>query len=322
MNSLRQQQRTSSMFGNNSSNRNNNSQAKANISSVIGSKGKETPLTSFLRNKGTKNTNSMMSSQQQQQMCAQNATSFNSMNRRMNSNQSGILDATPMNFNSTNPFLRKQMMNNLDRSVNAGNHRVVHGLSGNGLSSATRRDMMQQMASSSSMSKSAKELQRKPPADFYESAGILSRHSSLDNISIVTASRHNGLTAGAAKVQNRRVQLRRSSNSNNSFANLAKNKNGSRRDLIKAGGGSSTRSLPGKSALGSSTRSLSSEDSTGSIYAIKAVGRSGHGAKHKLGTSSSSRRLSFQNQSKSTAALHRHSGDQQQTDNRQNDGWP
>lgn len=328
MNKLRQQQRPSSMFANvtannSSSNKNNNFQVQTNISSVMGSQVNDTPLSSFLRNKGTSNTKNMMSSQQQRQMSAEAASSLNSMNRSMNSSSANILNATPINFNSTstNPFLRKQMMNNLDRSVNGGNRRGVHGLTGSGLSSATRRDMMEQMASSSSMSKSAKELRReKSPSDFYESAGIISKHASADNI--IAASRFNGLTPGAAKAQNRRFQLRRSSNSNSSFGNLAKNKNGSRRELIKAGGGSSTRSLPGKSGLGSSTRSLSSEDSTGSLFAIKAGGRSSHAAKHKLGSSSSARRLSFQQASSSATALQRQREDQQQTVNQQNDGWP
>merc|ERR1719223_1948002 len=121
---------------------------------------------------------------------------------------------------------------------------------------------MQQMTSSGQLSKSCKELQRKKSSDSYESAGIISRVSSADHI----PSRRTGLTAGAAKAQNRRFTLSRS---NHSFGNLTKTKSGTRRELTKAGGGGSTHSLLGG---GSSTRSLGSNDSSSSLIPIKRRG--------------------------------------------------
>lgn len=327
MNSSGQQQQQSSMFanviGNNNSNMNNsnNSQTKANVSSVMGSKGKETPLMSFLRDKsGVNNARNMMSMTSQQQQLS--ARSLNSSNRSLGSDCSSILDATPMDLN-TNPFLRKQMMNNLDKSVNPGNRRGVHALTGSGLSSTTRRNMMQQMSSSlstTSFSKSAHDLRNKKSAsDFYENAGIVARPGSADNV--FAPGRRTSLTAGAAKAQNRRLQtLRRSSNSSSSFGNLGKGK-GSRRDVAKGGAGNSTRSLPCKSGATSSTQSLSSGDSTSSLLGRTAK-RRGSGVKHKLGTSGSARRLSFQHLSGSAAALQQQREDQQYMGPKQNDGWP
>jgi len=325
MNSSGQQQQQSSMVanitGNNSNNMNisNNSQAKGNVSSVMGSKGKETPLMSFLRDKsGVNNTRNMMSMTSQQQQLS--ARSLNSSNRSLSSDCSSILDATPMDLN-TNPFLRKQMMNNLDKSVNSGNRRGVHALTGSGLSSTTRRNMMQQMSSSLStpFSKSTSDLRNKKSAsDFYENAGIVARPGSADNV--FAPGRRTGLTAGAAKAQNRRLQtLRRSNHSSSSFGNLGKGK-GSRRELAKAGAGNSTSSLPQFGAT-SSTQSLSSGDSTSSLLGRTAK-RRGSGVKHKLGTSGSARRLSFQHLSGSAASLQQQREDQQHTGTQQNDGWP
>ena len=339
VNNLRQQQQPSSMFGNATGNHSNNitNPQNSNVSSVMGLKGKETPLTSFLRGKsGASNTRNMMSinGQQQQQisaqgLSAQGLTSMNNSNHGANSQTSGILDASPIDFGaSTNPFLRRRIMNSLDRSVDQGVRRGVNGLTGSGLSSTTRKNMMQQMACSTSMSKSAKELgKKKAPSDFYESAGIVARHLSADNLTSPT--RRTSLTAGAAKAQNRRFQTqRRSNNSSNSFGNLSKSKHGSRSQLNKGGSGSSktSRSLP---VATNSNKSLSSsDDSTGSLVAIKARSgsgkRRGSGVKHKLGGSGgSARRLSSsQFLGGSARSLQLEREDQQPTGPQHNDGWP
>lgn len=326
MNNSGQRQQQSSMFattaenGSNSNMNNNNKQIKGNVSSVMGSKGKETPLMSFLRDKsGVNNKRNMMSmtGQQQQKMSAQvSFASLNNTNHTMGSDGSSILDASPMAL-SGNPLLRKQMnmMDNLDRSVNPGNRRGVHGITASGMSSESSRSIVQSMGPSTTDI-----LTSKSSSDFYESAGIVNRHSSTDNV-IVPARR--GLSAGAAKAQNRRHQLRRSSNSTSSFGNLSNGKPSMKRELNMGGGGSSTRSLPCRSGATSSSRSLSSEDSTGSLLAIKArTQRRGSGVKHKLGGSGSARRLSYQTLSGSAAALQQQLEDEQQRRSQQNHGWP
>eukprot|EP00531_Pseudo-nitzschia_arenysensis_P006721 CAMPEP_0116126856 /NCGR_PEP_ID=MMETSP0329-20121206/6544_1 /TAXON_ID=697910 /ORGANISM="Pseudo-nitzschia arenysensis, Strain B593" /LENGTH=844 /DNA_ID=CAMNT_0003620945 /DNA_START=569 /DNA_END=3103 /DNA_ORIENTATION=- len=321
---------------NNNNNNNNNAKKKNSISSIMGGmKGKDTPLFSFLRNRkrgsGNTNSNSMMSmtGKQQQQLAAAAAISPNNSalggasNHSNNTSSSGILDAAPIDFSnsSSNPFLRKQMMNNLDQSVNRMNS-ARGRLGGRGLSSAMRRNMMQQMSTTTQLSKSCKELRRNRSSDSYESAGILVRVSSADHI----PSRRTGLTAGAAKAQNRRFTLSRS---NNSFGNLTKSKSGSRRELTKSGGGSSSRSLPGG---GSSTRSLNSNDSQSSLIPIKrrgsmSGGRGGHGAKHKLGSGGgSARRISsvpyMGTSFGDSASAMQQRMDQQQHGPQHNDGWP
>jgi len=273
---LRQQQVQSS---------NSKPKKKNAFSSIMGSKGKDTPLLSFLRNKkGSGNTNMSLTSQQQQQLASPTAANMADAanNNSISSINSDILDVTPIDFgSSSNPFLRKQMMNNLDRSVNRHSAMRGRGIAGRGLSTAVRANMMKQMASDDRVSKSCKEFQR---ANF-ESAGILSRQASLDHIPL----RRTSLSAGAAKAQNRRFQLTRSNNSSSgSFSNLAKTKGGSKRDLRKVETGNSARSLPGKFGGGGSARSLGSNDSTGSFVPVRArgsgaSGRGGHGAKHKLG---------------------------------------
>lgn len=343
-----QQAMQSSMFGNkagtnNDNNNGNNTKKKAGISSIIGlKKGKDTPLFSFLRNRkrGTGNSNmnsgsNMMSmtGKQQQQLAAAvtisptHAALAGASNHSNSTSSSGILDAAPIDFSnsSSNPFLRKQMMNNLDKSVNRMNSARgrLGGMHGRGLSSSMRRNMMQQMSTTQQLSKSCKELRRNKSTDSYESAGIISRVSSADHI----PARRTGLTPGAAKAQNRRFTLSRS---NNSFGNLTKTKNGSRRELTKSGGGSSSRSLPGG---GSSTRSLNSNDSQSSSIPIKrrgsmSGGRGGHGAKHKLGSGGgSARRISsvpYMGASfgDSASALQQRLEENQPYGPQHNDGWP
>lgn len=273
---LRQQQVQSS---------NNKTKKKNAFSSIMGSKGKDTPLLSFLRNKkGSGNTNMSLTSQQQQQLASPTAANMTDAanHNSISSINSDILDATPIDFgSSSNPFLRKQMMNNLDRSVNRHSAMRGRGHAGRGLSTSVRANMMKQMVSDDRVSKSCKEFKR---ANF-ESAGILSRQASLDQIPL----RRTSLSAGAAKAQNRRFQLTRSNHSSNgSFSNLVKTKGGSKRDLRKAETGGSARSLPGMFGGGGSARSLGSNDSTGSFVPVRArgsgaSGRGGHGAKHKLG---------------------------------------
>jgi len=305
------------MFGNaagnggkSNANSNSNPKNKSNVSSVMGSKGKETPLMSFLRGKsGVSNTRNMMSmtGQQQQQMSAQGLNALNNSNHSANSHGSSFRDSASIDVTSSgNPFLRRHMMSNLDRSVNPGARRGVHEPTGSGLSTTTRQSMMQQMTSSASMSKSAKELGRKKgSSDFYESAGIVARHSSADNI--VAPSRRTGLTAGAAKAQNRRFQTLRRTNTSGSM-----------------------KSLPCKTGATSSTKSLSSEDSTGSLRATKARtasgGRRGSGVKHQLrGSGGSALRLSSHHRELSGSALNLQRGREnqlQQTGTQHNDGWP
>jgi len=284
--SLQQQQ--TSMFSNTSgvSNDNNNNKMKANVSSVMGSQGKETPLLSFLRkNRGSSNNNNTMSAQmgQQQQPTSQAAAaSLNTTNHSISS-EGSLFDGTPIDYNasSSNPFLR-QMMNNLDRSVNRNSSMrgQIGGLAGSGLSNLTRRNMMQQMSTTGQISKSCRELEKQISTDSYESAGIIARHGSMDQI----PTRRTGLTAGAAKAQNRRFTLNRSNNSfgNLNKSNLNKSRSGPRRELKQAGSGSSSRSLPGK--FNTSKTSLSSEDSSGSLITIKVGGKMGRrSSKHKLG---------------------------------------
>jgi len=289
--SLQQQQ--TSIFSNTNGvfNDNNNKKMKANVSSVMGSQGKETPLLSFLRkNRGSSNNNNTMIAQmgQQQQPTSQAAAaSLNTTNHSISS-EGSLFDGTPIDYNAaaSNPFLR-QMMNNLDRSVNRNSSMrgQIGGIAGNGLSNLTRRNMMQQMSTSGQISKSCRELEKQMSTDSYESAGIIARHGSMDQI----PTRRTGLTAGAAKAQNRRFTLNRS---NNSFGNLNKSRSGPRREgpkreLKQAGSGSSSRSLPGKFNTSSKT-SLSSEDSAGSLITIKVGGKMGRrSSKHKLGIGNS-----------------------------------
>lgn len=337
-NKLRQQQMQSSMFSNTAANNNttNNPGKKKLFSSIMGSKGKDTPLLSFLRNKKkNNNSNSITSTTSQQQQQQQQFAAANNSNRSLvsasshslSSVSSDVLDAAPIDFSSSsnNPFLRKQMMSSLDRSVNrnSSTRGRLGGFVGSGLSSSVRRNMMQQMSTSGRLSKSCKELQRRKSSDSYESAGIISRHSSADHIPSVR------LTAGAAKALNRRATLSRSNNSNSSFGNLTKTKSGSRRELIKSGTGGSSRSLPGKTA-GSSTRSLGSDDSSGTLIPVKrgsmSGGRGGHGAKHKLGSSGSARRISsvpYMTSSigDSASAIQQRMESQQHQLPRQNDSW-
>jgi len=308
---LRQQQQPSSMFVNAAdTNNNNTSQMKANVSSVMGSEGKETPLTSFLRSKrgSSYNNNNMMSQAGRQQFAVPGAASLNLRT------SSGVSSSS-----TTNPFLR-HMMNNLDRSVNSNNS-MQGRLGGRGLTHSARKNIMQQMSASNLASKSCKDLQRqRPSSDFYESAGIISRNASLDHI----PARRSSLTAGAAKAQNRRFNLNRS---NNSFGNLSKTKTSSKRDLTKLGGVNVSRSVPLKNS-GSSTQSLRSEDSSGSLIPIKRGrgGRSGHDAKHKLGSGGgSSRRLSsFQNlnSSENVTNVQGRLESNLQRGSQQNHGWP
>ena len=315
--------------GNAQSNGNNddNDKKKGNISSVMGlKKGKDTPLLSFLRNKkrsgGTSGTSmmSMTVTQQQQLAGAPVESSLVGASNHSNSStsNSSVLDAAPYDFStsSNNPLLRKQMMSNLDKSVNRMNSvrgRIGGMAGGRGLSSSIRRSMMEQMSVSGQMSKSSKELQTSRLSDSYESAGIISRVSSADHI----MSRRTSLTPGAAKAQNRRFTLNRS---NNSFGNLTKS--GLRRELTKSGGGGSTRSLTG---VGSSTRSLGSHDSSSSLIPIKRRGSSSgfNGAKHKLGSTRRTSSVPYMGSSLGeSAATLQQRFENQQRGTQQNDGWP
>lgn len=315
----------SSMFGNNNSNGNTTNQ-KGNVSSVMGlKKGKDTPLLSFLRNKkrpgGTSGTSMMtMTVTQQQQLAGASIDPMNSSNHSNSTPSSSVLDAAPYDFSasSNNPLLRMQMMSNLDKSVNRMNSsrgRIGGLAAGRGLSSSTRRNMMEQMSLSGRMSQSSREVQGKRSPDAYESAGIISRVSSADHIT----SRRTGLTAGAAKAQNRRFTMSRS---HNSFGNLTKG--GMRRELTKSGAGGSNRSL---TAGHSSTRSLGSHDSASSLIPIKRRGSSSGFNKHKLGgglgTARRTSSVPYMGSAvgESAASLQQRLENQQQGP-RQNDGWP
>lgn len=330
-NQLRQQQKQSSMIGNS-----NDKDRKNNVSSVMGSEGKETPLLSFLRNKrGSKN---------QQQLSASAATATaalaeesNHSNESLSSISSDVLDAAPIDFSSssTNPFLRKQMMSNLDRSVNrniSARGRLGAAAGRGVLSSRVRQNMgMAHMSSSGTgMLSKSEHTPRRKFTDSYESAGIIKRTSSGDHL----ASRRKKLTAGAAKAQNRRLSRSSHGSSAGSFGNLTRCRSkGSKRDLRKQGSNHSIRSLPVKNEL---CGSLSSNDSTGSFangfVAVKRGsglgGRGGHGAKHRLGSSSGSRRrissVPYMNNSMngmSAAAIQAQMEDEQQGPSH-NDAWP
>jgi len=324
INQLRQQHiqfANTTSFGNNNNNV-GNSQKSNNVSSVMGSGGKETPLLSFLRNKvkrgSNSNKNSSSNNNNTMSITGQLAAPTHSnMNSSFRSTGSDILDAAPIDFSSsTNPLLRNQrnqMMSNLDRSVNRNNSvgGRFGGLAGSrGMSSQVRTSMMQQLTSSNQLSNSCKELQtKKSSTNFYESAGIISRHASADNML-----RRTSLTPGAAKAQNRRFSLGRSSNSS------------------KIGVGSSSRSLPGgKPGGNSSSRSLNSNNSTENLFPVKVKrgmpgGRGGHGAKHKLGSGLSlSRRTSSVPYMAASLGESTSSIQQQMEDNhpsQQNDAWP
>jgi len=327
INQLRQQHTqfaNTTSFGNNNNNV-GNSQKSNNVSSVMGSGGKETPLLSFLRNKVKRGSNSNKNSSSNNNNNNNNmsitgqlaAPTHSNMNSSFRSTGSDILDAAPIDFSSsTNPLLRNQrnqMMSNLDRSVNRNNSvgGRFGGLAGSrGMSSQVRTSMMQQLTNSNQLSNSCKELQtKKSSTNFYESAGIISRHASADNML-----RRTSLTPGAAKAQNRRFSLGRSSNSS------------------KIGVGSSSRSLPGgKPGGNSSSRSLNSNNSTENLFPVKVKrgmpgGRGGHGAKHKLGSGLSlSRRTSSVPYMTASLGESTSSIQQQMEDNhpsQQNDAWP
>eukprot|EP00537_Pseudo-nitzschia_pungens_P011646 CAMPEP_0172385866 /NCGR_PEP_ID=MMETSP1061-20121228/3477_1 /TAXON_ID=37318 /ORGANISM="Pseudo-nitzschia pungens, Strain cf. pungens" /LENGTH=987 /DNA_ID=CAMNT_0013115041 /DNA_START=369 /DNA_END=3332 /DNA_ORIENTATION=+ len=293
---LRKQQQPSSMFVGTASKSNNSNH---NISSVMGSGRKETPLQSFLRN--TRSASNSMSScnknnftpQLQQQQSRKGAALSIGSNTSSESNKTSnsILDSANLDFSaSNNPLLRKQMMASLDRSVNGRNAslrgRPLGGRS-SALSSSIRQSMMNQIApgsigrsehgtSSSTAGHCVNTPQQSNSAsDFYESAGIISKHVSADHL--IGSSRLTNIGAGTAKAQNRRFTLSRSSSS---FGNLARSKStfGSKRDHLHKQGGSN--------------RSLGSDDSSGSLIPVKrgngVGGRGGFGAKHRLGNSTSS----------------------------------
>lgn len=299
----------------------------SSVSSVMGSGIKETPLQSFLRNKrgasGSTTSGSGIPSQGQQQQQPTGAplptVSINTSNKTTNSGKnssssssfSSILDAKPLDFSSVsnNPFLRKQMMANMDRSVNGRGSTMRGRGRSSGLSSSIRQSMMQQIAPG----RRSSEANIDSSSDFYQSAGIISRHASADHL----MSRKTSIGAGAAKAQNRRFTLSRS---NSSFGNLAKSKSNSKmRELNKA----------------NSNRSLSSNESAGSLLPVKrgngVGGRGGFGAKHRLGSSGSihlgSRRTQstpymIQGRSGSAAEAQQRLQQQQYEGSKQNDGWP
>merc|ERR1712238_154003 len=240
---------------------------------------------------------------------------------------------------STNPFLRRQMMSNLERSVNR-NSRTGGRLSGSvnrgGLSSSVRQSMIHQISSGNNLRASSLHMPsslpsttehrgktirrnsnhitghnskitspnmlRRSSSDFYESAGILSRHASEDHIA--APSRRTSIGAGAAKAQNRRKSLSRS---NSSFGNLMKNnKHGSRRELIKVG----------------SQSSFGSHDSSGSLIPIKRGGGrgAGSGSKYRLGGGGNrSHSVPYMVSSKSNPTNNANSSAHQ--GNKQNDSW-
>ena len=328
---------------NSNSNSNNMTSNNMSISSVMVAGRKETPLQSFLRNKRGPAANNSQHEQHPNSTTTMNnmgaATSIDIRNK--SSSKSSMLDATPLDFSSTstNPFLRRQMMSNIDRSVNRNNSirgRLGGRVSGSALSSSARQSMMLQMSSGNNLSSSmhtpsslssttpirgnvirrnssyvtgrdgadisSSNMPGRGSSDFYQSAGILSRHASEDHI--VVPSRRTSIGAGAAKAQNRRFTLSRS---NSSFGNLTKNsKHGSGRELHKGG----------------SQRSLGSNDSSGSLIPTKRGGGRGSssGAKYKLGGGKRSNSVPYmipgKNDPNNSPDGSAHQG------SRQNDGWP
>jgi len=175
----KQQQPSSSMFAGSAAN------SKTNISSVMGSGRKETPLQNFLRNKRSSGSNITTTSgnnrilttqqghqqqqrQQQQQhsgidcantlsMGGNSSSSNNNSNSNNNTGNNLVLDAPSLDFSasSNSQFLRREMMANMERTVNGRNTNArgrAFGGRGNSsssaLSSSTRQNMMQQIASS------------------------------------------------------------------------------------------------------------------------------------------------------------------------------
>merc|ERR1712238_614734 len=341
------------------------------IASVMAAGRKETPLQSFLRNKRGSVASKAQHDQQQSSTTTRTNTlgAVTSIGAQRNNNsgiKNSVLDATPLDFSSssTNPFLRRQMMSNLERSVNR-NSRTGGRLSGSvnrgGLSSSVRQSMIHQISSGNNLRASSLHMPsslpsttqnrgktirrnsnhitghnskitspnmlRRSSSDFYESAGILSRHASEDHIA--APSRRTSIGAGAAKAQNRRFTLSRSnssfgnltknklikvgsqkslSRSNSSFGNLMKNnKHGSRRELIKVG----------------SQSSFGSHDSSGSLIPTKRGGGrgAGSGSKYRLGGGGGNRSHSvpYMVSSKSNPSNNANSSAHQ--GNKQNDSW-
>jgi hypothetical protein len=328
---------------NSNSNSNNMTSNNMSISSVMAAGRKETPLQSFLRNKRGSTANNSQHEQHQNSTTMNNMGTATSIGIRSNiSSKSSLLDATPLDFSSTstNPFLRRQMMSNIDRSVNRNNSirgRLGGRASGSALSSSARQSIMLQMSSGNDLRSSSmhtpsslspttpnrgnvirrnssyvtgrdgadisnSNMPGRGSSDFYQSAGILSRHASEDHI--VVPSRRSSIGAGAAKAQNRRFTLSRS---NSGFGSLTKNsKHGSGRELNKGG----------------SQRSLGSDDSSGSLIPTKRGGGRGSSssAKYKLGGGSRSHSVPYmipgKNDPNNSPDVSAHQG------NRQNDGWP
>lgn len=318
-----QQQQPSSIFAETAANSN------SNISSVIGSGRKETPLQSFLRNKrssiGSVSGNITAPQLQPQSKFSAGSTPFGGNNNMVTT--ASILDATPMDFGaqSNNPFLRKQMMASMDRSVSGcntsarGRRSSAGRNSSSSLSSSIRQSMMLQMApggsrhqrsnkannlmnsrsehGTTSTSSSASNLSS-GGADIYQSTGITQRHASADHL-MLGSSRHS-MSVGTAKAQNRRLNaVSRSSSS--SFGTLTKS---------KSNGG------------------LKKDFSAGSLIPVKrgngVGGRGGFGAKHKLSQNSTislrSQSVPFMIQRGGGSASERQ---QQRMDegNNHNDGW-
>jgi len=354
----------------NSNSNSNNMTSNMSIASVMAAGRKETPLQSFLRNKRGSAASKLQHDQQQSSTTTRTNTlgAVTSIGAQRNNNsdiKNSVLDATPLDFSSTstNPFLRRQMMSNLERSVNR-NSRIGGRLSGSvnrgGLSSSVRQSMIHQMSSGNNLRASSLNMPsslpsttqnrgkatrrnsnhitghsskittpnmlRRSSSDFYESAGILSRHASEDHIA--APSRRTSIGAGAAKAQNRRFTLSRSnssfgnltknklikvgsqkslSRSNSSFGNLMKNnKHGSRRELIKVG----------------SQSSFGSHDSSGSLIPTKRGGGrgAGSGSKYRLGGGGNrSHSVPYMVSSKSNPSNNANSSAHQ--GNKQNDSW-
>ena len=251
-------------------NSNNNMMSASSVSSDVVVERMETPLQRFLRKKG----GFAVDESQQDQQKQSTTTTVNTMGAATSYNLQNVNSDSKRNVSDGTTFINRQMMSNLERSVNNNNN--IRGRLGSvGLLSSGRHRAEGDNLRASSFHAPAsvltlenKDLIRRNSSHItgratvvattnisseistnpYEPAGIVPRHASEDHI---VPLRRATIGAGAAKTQIRRYTHNRS---NSSLGNLTK-----------------------------SQRSLGSENSSGSLLPIKRGGSRGSIAKFKLG---------------------------------------
>ena len=336
----KQQQPSSSTFAGSAAN------SKTNISSVMGSGRKETPLQNFLRNKRSSGSNMTTTSgnnhnlttqqgHQQQQSRMDGATTIsrrgNSSSSNNNNNNTGnniVLDTPPLDFSasSNNPFLRRQMMASMERSVNGRNANArgrAFGSRGNSsssaLSSSSRQSMMQQIVSSGTGGTTNAVpvvVVTNQHGTSSTSVGVDSSNNTNNNVSSSIQQQQNNSSSNSntlsSNYQSAGIISQRASadhlvgTSRRSIgAGAAKAQN--RRFTLnrsqpafgntnRSGAGVKRDHLHRQGGSNHSNRSLGSNDSSGSLIPVKRAnsgGRGGFGAKHRLGRSTGSISMSI-----------------------------